>query len=231
LVLVFFTNDLLDNLALTYDGLGTVPQQPAFRVDDAGRLAQVGPEPLGQGTKKNTPTIYKKSLFYRYLLHNLATVATAHPNLAKALFSMGLVPSLERKPGVIAAWYGDGWEARWANTRDILAYFVGELRKDKAGPELYIALIPSPMQVHELFSRIVWANRDQDPTFEEFLEDMDRPQRMLKEFCVSQGVVFIDTTPTLRKAPIAYFPHDGHLNDIGTDIVARVLLERITTGE
>jgi len=192
---------------------------------------QVGPKPPEPETKEYKPTIYKRSLFYRFLLHRADTVTTAYPNITKSLFALGLAPSFGRKPGVIAAWYGNGWEARWTNTRDILTYFVDELRKDKADPDLYIAFIPSPIQAQELFSRMAWANKDQDPTFEEFLEDMDSPQRMLEKFCEAQRVVFIDTTPILRKVQIAYFPRDGHLNDIGTDIVARLLLGRITAGK
>lgn len=231
LILAFFTNDILDNLALTYDGLKTDLRQPRFGVDATGRLTQVGPEPAGSDNEPFQPTIYKKSLFYRYLLHNVETVAATHPNLVKALFALDLAPSLPREPGIVSAWYDDGWKARWANTRDILAYFVNWLRKDEPNLEIYIAFLPSPFQVHEIFSRIIRANMAQDPNFEAFLEDMDRPQRMLRAFCESKGITFIDTTPALRQVTMAYFPRDGHLNLIGTDVVARLLLDRITSGE
>ena len=231
LVLVFFPNDILDNLALFYDGLTAVPRQPNFRVDDTGRLTQVGPAAPDKNAKKSEPTVYKKSLFYRYLLHNFETIATAYPSLAKAIIAIGLAPSLPRKPGIIGAWYGIGWEERWANTREILTYFMHKMRKEKAGTEVYIAFLPSPFQVHEIFSRVVEANQDQDPTFKEFLVDVNRPQRMLRKFCDSQGINFIDPTTALREVPIAYFPREGHLNQIGTDIVARLLLEQITTRE
>ncbi len=230
LVLMFFPNDILDNLALNYGGLTNAPRQPKFRVDDTGRLTQIGPAPPDQD-KKTEPTTYNKSLFYSYLLHNIETIATAYPSLTKALFAIGLAPSLPRRPGIIGAWYGIGWEERWANTREILTYFVHKMRKEKAGTEVYIAFLPSPFQVHEVFSHVVEAIQDQDPTFKEFLVDVNRPQRMLRKFCDSQGINFIDTTIALRAVPIAYLPRDGHLNQIGTDIVARLLLEKITTRE
>lgn len=231
LVLVFFTNDILDNLAQKYDGTGTEARQPSFRVDDAGQLVQVGPVLPDRSGETGGPGFYSKSLFYRYLMHNLETVATAYPDLTDALFAAGLVPSLPRRPGVISAWYDEGWEERWANTREILAYFVDRLRQSQPDLEIYIAFMPSPFQVHDIFSRMVREHEEQDQAFEQFLANMDRPQQVLQEFAEAEGLPFIDPTPALRRVPMAYFPREGHLNQRGTEVVAQVLMDGMTGQE
>ena len=62
-----------------------------------------------------------------------------------------------------------------------------------------------------------------DPRFREFLNDPDRPQRLLAAYCAEAELTFIDTTPALRSAQGAYFPREGHLNEAGGRIVADVL--------
>ena len=72
---------------------------------------------------------------------------------------------------------------------------------------------------------------NEDPRYKEFLLDLDRPQRMLRQFSEEHDIPFIDTTPALRKSMFNYFPREGHLNESGSTIVARVLYDSVFEGD
>lgn len=157
--------------------------------------------------------------------------AARFPAIFVALDTVGLVPSVPRTPGIVAGWYGSGWEERWSATRDILVYVANYLKIQTPGTELQIAFVPSPPQVEDVFQVMISRNLDADPRYAEFFGDIDRPQRMLRTFAEEQGISFIDMTPALRAASGTYFPPEGHLSELGSEIAAQVLYDGAFGGD
>lgn len=222
-ILVFFTNDIQDNLGLKYSSLKTDSLKPRFTVDGTGNLQSVNPKESKKG--RGHKNIWSRSLFFNFLKRRIEVAATRFPEIFVALDTVGLAPSVPRTPGIVAGWYGSGWEERWSATQDILGYVANYVRTRLIGTELQIAFVPSPLQVEEVFKVMISRNLDADPRYTEFFDDIDRPQRMLRMFAEEQGIPFIDMTPALREASGTYFPSEGHLNELGSEIAAQVLYD------
>lgn len=221
-VLMFFTNDLQDNVGLSYSSLERSETKPAFFVDDSGRL-QVDP-PQRPADKVSQPFFMDRSLFYKFLRFNVEVVLATNPWVLDAI---GIVPPLPRTPGIIAGWYGPDWRDHWQNTEDILDYGVDWLHQQNRS-QIYVVFMPSPFQVQGLFTQIVRGQADTDPRFPLFLDDIDRPQRVLRSFAERRGLPYLDLTPLLREASrdgLMFFPREGHLNQEGAKRVAQAIFE------
>ena len=158
-------------------------------------------------------------------------IVLKHPLLFQMLETLGLTPNLPRTPGIIAGWYGPGWQSRWSVTEDILEYIVQDFRERGIGDEIILAFMPSPFQTEPVFHDLIANRLDEDERYALFLEDMDRPQRLLAEFCRENNVPFVDLTAALRRAVGPYFPSEGHLNEYGSEIVADVLYQTLRDAE
>jgi hypothetical protein len=229
LVLAFFTNDLQDNLGLEYAGLTRNRHQPVFSVDAAGNLQQTVPTPPRKSQGGSTQGLLASSLFVQFVRYHIEVLLVTYPAIMSVLEAVGMTPELPRTPGIVAGWYGPQWEARWRVTEQILEHVVGKVRALPEKPELYIAFIPSPFQVHESFRRAVEALADSDERYAGFLSDPDRPQRMVQGLAQRLDVPYIDLTPALRRAAadsVVYFPREGHFNEAGSAVAASVLYEQ-----
>jgi|SRR5687768_2595037 hypothetical protein len=229
-VIAFFTNDIQDNLGLQYSTLARNRRQPAFSIDAAGRLQQTPPERARASMRREAGGWLERSLFVSFLRYQVEVLLVSYPGLIGALEGVGLVPELPRTPGVIAGWYGAEWQAAWSVTEGLLQHLVGLLRAAPESPEVFIAFIPSPFQVEESFRRVVAASAESDPRYARFLSDPERPQRSLQAAAMRLGVPFIDLTPALRQAAagsLVYFPREGHFNEAGCAIAARVIFEQV----
>ena len=226
-VLEFFTNDILDNLGLLYANERN-PLQPVFSIDRDGNLREIPGRP---------PRLHARtsggSLFTSYVRYQLEVLAVSHPRLLAALQAIGLTPALPRTPGVIAGWYGSGWESSWQLTAGLVERLVGLLRGLPEAPQVFIAFVPSPFQIHESFQRIVAAAAATDERCASFLADPDRPQRVLEALARRLDAPFIDLTPALRRSAktVLYFPREGHFNQAGAAIAAQALYERVIARE
>lgn len=232
LVLAFFTNDLQDNLGLEYSTLGRNRIQPAFHVDAAGNLQQTSSQPpseTGGGTGSRLGSWLGRSLFVQFLRYQLEVLAVSHPGILRVLETAGMAPALPRTPGIVAGWYGPQWQAHWDVTARVLEHVVKALRAMPEAPELFVAFVPSPFQVHESFKLTIAAGAHSDARYASFLSDPDRPQRSLQALAQRLNVHFIDLTPALRRAAahsIVYFPREGHFNELGCQIAALALFEQ-----
>lgn len=225
LVLAFFTNDIQDNLGLKYGSLENDPHKPVFKVNTNGNLQQTYPKPTNK--KEQNDSFLGKSLFYHFIRSRSELVIAAFPTLLRLLKVIGVNPALPRTPGVISGWYGPNWETRWRNTERVLEYVVNQLRSDFPDLKLYILFIPSPFQVESVFRDIVLKEADRDSRYKEFLDDMDRPQRLLRSFCQANNVPFIDPTHVFRKIPLSYFLREGHLNEHGSGVLAKIIFDSV----
>jgi hypothetical protein len=234
-VLTFFTNDVLDNLALNYRTLAPNPRQPAYAVDASGELKQVS-MPVARAPRKDPgerPGLLKRSLFIAYVHYQLEVLAMSYPGIVSALQTVGMTPSLPRTPGIVLGWHSPGWEEQWQVSARVLEYVVKQLRALPEAPEVYIAFMPSPFQVQETFRRTMASEAGEDPRYKDFLADPDRPQRVLRTLAGQLGVPFIDLTPAVRAASAhtpLYYPREGHFNEAGCRVAAEVLYERVILG-
>ena len=229
LVLAFFTNDIQDNLGLDYSTMGRNRVQPAFDVDAAGNLQQTLSEPPRAPTGQGAGEWLGSLLFFQFLRYQLEVVLVSHPSMLRTVEAVDMAPGLPRTPGIVAGWYGAQWGAHWAVTAGVLEYLVKALRAMPEAPELFIAYVPSPFQVHESFKLTIVAGASSDARYASFLSDPDRPQRVLQALARRLDVHFIDLTPALRQAAahsVLYFPHEGHFNELGCDIAAQVIFEQ-----
>lgn len=231
-VLSFFTNDVQDNLALDYATLAPNPRQPAFAVDAAGELKQVSAPVAAKPRKRGggRAGLLERSLFASYVRYQLDVLAVSYPGMVSALRTLGMVPGLPRTPGIVLGWHSPEWQEHWQVSARVLEYVVKQLRALPEAPEVYIAFMPSPFQVHETFQRALASGANGDPRYASYLADPDRPQRMVRELAARLNVPFIDITPAVRaagaRAPM-YYPREGHFNEAGGRVAAEVLYERV----
>lgn len=228
LILAFFTNDLQDNLGVDYSTLARNRGQPAFSVR-AGHLehsAVAAPRPRQRTDGRSW---LERSLFLQFLRAQAEAVLVSHPRVLAALEAVGLAPALPRTPGIVAGWYGPQWESMWKATEAIVEHVVAKLWAAPEPPQVFIAFVPSPFQVQESFMRTIAAAAQRDERFARFLGDPDRPQRLLAGLARRLEVPFIDLTGALRAAArdsMLYFPREGHFNEAGSAVAARVIFER-----
>lgn len=223
LILVFFTNDILDNAGLEYAEAERNPYRPLFKVDAQGALQHE--RPLLAIPTPETGNKQSFSVFYDFLRSKAEALVANHPSSWTVLDRFGVAPKLPRAPGVITAYYSPGWEQRWQDTARILEYLVARTRHTGT-TQVYIAFIPSPFQVETTFQKMLASRRAKESLYAMFLDDIDRPQRLLRGFCADHAVGFVDASAALRagsRSANVYFPAEGHLNQRGSSIVADVL--------
>lgn len=227
-ILVFFTNDIQDNLGLDYGTLTRLTYKPAISVGSDGRLViEKAIKPIGR--KNSIDPEKNRYLFDDFLKNRAELIAARFPFLVKTLGAVTGGVSLPRDPGIITGWYTEGWEARWQVTSDLIEY-MANMVKTQAGLEFDIVFIPSPFQVEPVFKEIVASKTLHDPTYKMFLEDIDRPQRMLMGLCEKRKIHCVDATEKLREASRnqpTYFLHEGHLNAYGISEIHDVFAELI----
>jgi len=92
------------------------------------------------------------------------------------------------------------------------------------GADFLVIYIPDYFQVHYKI-----LSKDQGKLYEQKY-DVNKPQRLISELCNTNGIVFIDTTPSLRQKANAerlYYDSDQHFTREGHNAVADVLADGI----
>lgn len=231
LVLVFFSNDMMDNSGLEMGVRGRSGARPAFHVDSTGALRSIAPvRPERELWRRK---VADRSIFLVYLKSRFTNLVTAQPWLLDLASRFGYRAKLPRTPGVVEGFYGSGWQERWSNTRDILAY-VSRLSRERLDTRLHIAYMPSPFQVLKTLQQVARSQSGADSSYAAFLADIDRPQRMLRELCAREGIPFIDPTGPLREAALRetpFFLYEAHLNPRGSEVFAEALRAGIVPAE
>jgi hypothetical protein len=226
-ILVFFTNDILDNVGLQYSALARDRKKPSFLVD-GGRLTISDAPIKPHVAKTSSHRSFLSNLIVVGLLKNTAiNFAGRHPKIINAMVSAGINIELKRTPGIITGWYSEGWRERWSTTSAILQYANSQVFEKKSFAILYM---PSPLQVEPSMLPIMSDYVTVDQRYADFVQDIDRPRNTLRDFCMSNGISFIDMTPVLREAAqtnSVYFLTEGHLNTEGSKLVSKVIYQYI----
>ncbi len=176
---------------------------------------------IGVEVELNWPTTIRK------IKNTAINFAGRHPKIINAMVSAGINIELKRTPGLITGWYSEGWRERWSTTSAILQYANSQVFEKKSFAILYM---PSPLQVEPSMLPIMSDYVTVDQRYADFVQDIDRPRNTLRDFCMSNGISFIDMTPVLREAaqtnPV-YFLTEGHLNTEGSKLVSKVIYQYI----
>jgi hypothetical protein len=224
ILFVLFTNDIPDKWGLDYATNERDSIRPAFKVSSSGAL-EIEPAVQPQPSSSSRSGFLQRSLFYSFLHSSAMYVAMAHPWMIEAAERVGMKAALPRTPGIITGWYSDGWLERWTRTEAILSYAVRRIRK-LTSSEVVLVYMPSPFQVEQVFRRMVASRAGSDARYRSLLLENDRPQRMLRQFAEVHHLPLVDLSVALHAGGgegRSYFPRDGHLTEVGSEIVAREL--------
>jgi lysophospholipase L1-like esterase len=228
-VLMFFTNDILDNLCLSYGDLLFQPVRPCFTLDANGtpQLTKL-PEHIPNYQDDALVTARPSQFGER-----TAAVARAwaeqwlqsEPRLVGFFTRLGMSPQVGRMPGIVNAWYRhDVLRKGVPLTAALLAQMKQEIAQQ--GGQLIVSMVPSPFQIYPETYIPLLKQTFSDPAVDNFASDLHRPQRLVREMCEKAEVPFQDLLPALlehRETPLV-IPRDGHLTRAGHKLVSEALL-------
>src|SRR5215510_9226025 len=231
-LLMFFTNDILDNLCLSYGNLAPQPARPCFVTGEAGELvlAQRPEQRLDSNDESLTQTQPGGGQGFR-------TIAVARgfaeewlqskPSLVRMLGNVGIHPQVPRLPGLLNGWYRDDIALRGtALTRALIRQL--QLEVEQSGGRLIVSIVPSPFQVYpETYLPLLQNSFPGNPLVARFSQDMLRPQRLIRDICAEAGIPFQDLFQTFaaHNDTGLFIPRDGHLNEQGHGVAAKALFE------
>ena len=232
-LVVFFTNDILDNLCLSYGNLAPQPVRPCFSVTESGEaVPQHSPEERFDSQDETLVEAQPSGLRTVSLLKAAGEEwLQTRPGLVALITQLGVRPQVARMPAILNGWYRqDVAERGMALTRAL----IRQLHKEGAanGARLMVSMVPSPFQVYpDTYVPVLQKSFPGDPIVEGFASDLDRPERMVRQICAEDGIPFQDLLPVFVKNndKTLFVPRDGHLNDAGHDVVSTSLAAFVST--
>lgn len=128
---------------------------------------------------------------------------------------------------VYAAEYPPEWEEAWAVTKAIIAQLNREVTAN--GGRLVVLLLPDRNQIEGDY--LAWALQKY-PAMQERAWDLDRSNRIVREFLAQEGILGIEMLNEFRaRADEAgrplYYPRDGHWNVEGHHLAGELLAEKL----
>ena len=230
-LLMFFTNDILDNLCLSYGNLAPQPARPCFVLDATGELV------LAQRPEKRIDSSDESLTEEAAGGQRFRTVAVAKglaeewlqtkPSLVRMLGNVGIRPQVPRLPGLLNGWYRDDILTRGTTlTRALIRQLQGDI--SGAGGRLIVSMVPSPFQIYpDTYLPLLQRSFPGNELVARFAKEPLLPQRVIAAICAEAGIPFQDLyRPFAAQNDSALFiPRDGHLNARGNDVAARALLE------
>lgn len=237
-LLTIFTNDILDNLCLSYDDATENLVQPKYDLDNNNKLV------LKRPPKKKTNSVRKKTddiimryyydsmivVIFKTLKIKLESFLQTRPYLISFFHKLGLNIKFPRLPGLINGWYN---EEILKNGIPILKASIKEIRNEaeRQHAKLFISLIPSPLQVYpDTYGPLLKRTFPDNRMVEKWIKDKLVPQHVIREFCEELNIPFLDLYPILynNHDKKLYIPMEGHFSEKGHAIVADSLSKFIT---
>jgi lysophospholipase L1-like esterase len=229
-LLMFFTNDILDNLCLSYSDLKLQPVRPCYTLDQA-RQPVLATIPKYLPDYEDDAIAAAEKVYAGVKTFSIARAWTEEWIQTKGewvglLTRMGLSPEVPRMPGLLNAWYRNEVVQHGA---PLTAALIAQMRKEirERGGELIVSMIPSPFQLYpETYVPLLQNSFPGDIIVERFQSDIFRPQRIVREMCLKADVPFQDLAPILtehRDMPL-FIPRDGHLTHVGHKVASEALL-------
>ena len=233
-LLIFFTNDILDNLRLSYGNLAPQPIRPGFVVAEDGR-------PVLQSRPEKRVDAEDDTLAENPSVTGLRTVSIvkaaaeewlqSRPSMVKALGKIGVNTQMARMPAILNGWYRDEVTPRGTVlTRALLRELQADVKSH--GGELLVSMVPSPIQVYpDTYVPLLQKSFPGDPIIAQFAAEKDRPERLVRQMCLEAGIPFQDLLTDFRahNDQSLFIPRDGHLSDAGHDLAARSLFDFVAS--
>jgi len=233
-LLMFFTDDPLDNLCLSYGDLTPEPVRPCFALDERGSPVLKQLPVNDRDYEDDTLVAARRAAGRQAMRFETISLVKAwgedwiqtKPGLVSFFRELGMTPRMPRMPGVLNAWYRDKvLQAGVPLTSAIIAQMQQEIH-DRGG-QLLVSMVPSPFQVYpETYVPLLEQSFPGDPVIDRFNQDKERPQRLVREMCAKAGIPFLDLLPTLleHRETSLFIPRDGHLTRAGHKLVSETLL-------
>ncbi len=230
-VLVFFTNDILDNLCLSYGNLIPQPARPCYALSEEGwPVLERIPERRSESNGDDTLVAARQAEGGLKTVAVMKAVAEewlqTKPGLVRLLSRMGVSTRVARMPGLLNGWYREDIVAEGAALTGALIRQIQEEARERGG-QLVVAMIPSPIQVYpEIYIPLLQKSFPDNSLVDRFVADKSRPQRLVEEMCLEAGIPFHDLLPLFlqNNGKALFSPRDGHLNDAGHRLVAENVL-------
>ena len=230
-VVAFFTNDILDNLRLSYGNMAPQPLRPGFAVDQNGQ-AVLQDLPKNEFDAADDTLAEDDSNGGRFKTLSIVKAAAedwiqTRPTVLRLLGKMGVKTQIARMPAVLNGWYRDDVTTKGVA---LTAALLRQLQQDVAsrGGRLMVTMIPSPFQVYpETYVQLLEKSFPGDPVVAAFASDTERPERLMRQICSDAGIPFQDLLSVFVKnnSRSFYIPRDGHLNDAGHALVGEHLAD------
>ncbi len=225
-VLMFFLNDILDNLRLDYSNLEETPARPGFAILNDGELKQVAfPRKAYSESLVPAPTGPTNFKTVEVVKRQLASFVQSKPWFVDLITKMGFEQKVPRMPGVVNGWYRDDvLKVGVPLTRALIKRIQEEAIRN--GAKLFVSIIPSPFDVYpKTYHPLLKNTFPNDKNLLDYLVDQTRPQRIIGTICQELQIPFLDLLPSLHSVNDMelYFPLEGHLTQEGHAVVAREL--------
>jgi hypothetical protein len=247
-MLVFSTNDILDNQCLD-SYLKNLGIWPCFQiVENTLKLVQL-PKMPGKAEKskksgksdnsrheieknRSLSRFIKNLRLYKLIYMKLFYLGVNNPDIISIINSYGFDIKFPRVPDTINGWYIDRTPHGWRITKELLKSLKEHV--EETGGQLFVVIMPSTLQYSKEKQKLLKSFLN-IPEVEEFINDYNKPQRLVTAFCRDNKIPVIDLLPGFEsaladyngKASPFYFPYDGHLNPKGHRLVAELVYEGI----
>ena len=172
----------------------------------------------------------KSTHLYAFVKWQLRPYFLRSPLLRKILLIFYNPSTTEDLPGIIEQWYTEKWINDGLPLMKDSFERINSLSK-KNNIELIIAVTPNHPQFNKNYEELLKIIVSRSYA-DKFMEDPQKPQRIIKEFCKSRSIHYIELLDDFRNLSqnsdiLLKHVHDGHLNKRGTLEIARILIREL----
>lgn len=232
-LLMFFSNDILDNLRLDYGNLSENLVQPGFVLDAKGQLElKYPPQKKIQDTLETfipAEERQTRTKSFEVLSFKIKSLMQTKPGFINLMNKLGLRIKFPRIPGIINGWHReDVLETGIPLMKAILKELKSEAERRNA--KLLISMIPSPIQIYkDTYGPLLRSTFPDNLSVDDFLKDPEKSQRIVKSICEELNIPFQDLHSIFQKNDdkVLFIASEGHLTEEGHAIVAHSLSEFI----
>jgi hypothetical protein len=228
-LLMLFTNDILDNLRLSYGDLREELVRPGFALNHSGE-AELEHLPVRMPWDTSDTLVPvraspPKTMTFQILKSRIESAAQKRPTLLRVLMRLGVEVEFPRMPGLLNGWYR---EDVLADGIPLMKALIEEIRDEaeRRKARLLIAMIPSPLQVYpDVYGPLLESTFSDSELLDDWLEDKTRPQTIVGGMCRDLGIPFLDLFPALNADDhdALFIPREGHFTKRAHFIVAQSL--------
>jgi hypothetical protein len=213
-ILGFFVgNDFVESGDL-YDSTGV----PTLKVESGALISD-------KKSDQERGIIRKMSRPFRHFFSTRSHLYVFLRNRSSELLSRFGLHAFNLPPEFCEKRFSTRMEQNWNLTQTIFRNLASSTANNSQ--RLIVLILPTSYQVYQKTWNQYIAALQLDPSN----YDLDKPQRILRDFFDDQDIEYVDALPGLRQnihAPL-FFPIDGHLTPQGHQLVAQQLCDYLAT--